>query len=258
MEGALFVDLNTQLATIDPDLSKGGRHPLPSTETFSQTLAFLGISSTGHIVIYDDKDGSNAEARFWWMLRAIGQEKVQVFDGGFQAAVRNGFTISSTVTTAKKSAPYPIGNWLLPQADILEVKRISQDQNHLVIDVRDHSRYLGENEPIDLSAGHIRGAINIPLSNNLNGEGEFLSPAELREKYSGILKNILPQHVIVHCGSGVTACHTLLAMDYAGLEIPKLYLGSWSEWSRNQERPQTCAGSNPRVIFSQRPKSRAT
>lgn len=121
----------------------------------------------------------------------------------------------------------------MPTADIAEVDEATHDAQCLIIDVRETGRYNGEFEPIDLIAGHIPNAVNIPFSSNLDTEGSFLSPSELREKYEKALKNRKVEQVIVHCGSGVTACHTLLAMAYAGMEIPKLYVGSWSEWSRS-------------------------
>jgi len=135
--------------------------------------------------------------------------------------------------TAKKTASYPLEKWMLPIADMAEVEKVSQDNDHLVIDVRDANRFNGETEPIDLIAGHIPGATNVPFTENLDADGFFLSPETLKKKYEEILAGRNSDEVIVHCGSGVTACHTLLAMAHAGMEIPKLYVGSWSEWSRN-------------------------
>ena len=232
--GARFVDLDSQLADIKADVSNGGRHPLPTLAQFSETLGKLGISPQSHVVVYDDKSGANAAARFWWMLLAIGHPKVQVLDGGLQAAERAEFPMSAGIEQLKECLPYPIDSWQLPQADMAEVEQVAQNPDYLVIDVRDHDRYLGLVEPIDLIAGHIPGAINIPFSENLDGNGLFKSPAELKAKYQEAFGERPADHLIVHCGSGVTACHTLLAMAQAGLEIPKLYVGSWSEWSRNK------------------------
>lgn len=234
LAGALFVDLDSQLADIKADVSQGGRHPLPTLTQFSETLGTLGISPQSHVVVYDDKSGANAAARFWWMLLAIGHPKVQVLDGGIQAAERSGFPLSASTEQRKESLPYPIGIWQLPQANMVEVEQVAQDSDYLVIDVRDHDRYLGLVEPIDLIAGHIPGAINIPFSENLDADGLFKSPAELKAMYQKAFAERPAEHLIVHCGSGVTACHTLLAVAQAGLEIPKLYVGSWSEWSRNK------------------------
>jgi len=227
--------LNSQLADIKENLSIGGRHPLPKIENFLETVANLGISSASHVVIYDDKNGSNAAARLWWMLKSIGHEKVQVLNGGFQEAEKIHFPTSSKIEIVTKTPTYKTKNWKLQIAKMEEVEKASQDKNQVVIDVRDVDRYNGETEPIDLVAGHIPGAINIPFTENLDENGLFLPPNELKEKYSKVLEMVKAENTIVHCGSGVTACHTLLAIAYAGLEIPKLYVGSWSEWSRNDK-----------------------
>jgi len=232
LDGALYVDLDTQLADIKPDASFGGRHPLPSPAKFSETLSAVGIDPKSHVIIYDDKNGSNAAARLWWMLKSAGHAKVQVLDGGFDAAIKAGFPVNSNTANPVGKGNYTFQNWLLPMADINEVETVSHNEDHIVVDVRSSERFNGENEPIDLIAGHIPGAINIPFSTNLNNDGTFLSAAELKTKYSKAFKDIKPENIIVHCGSGVTACHTLLALDHAGICIPKLYIGSWSEWSR--------------------------
>lgn len=234
LDKALFVDLNTDLADIKDDFAKGGRHPLPTIEKFSGTLSRLGITKESHVVVYDDKNGSNAAARFWWMLKAVGHEKVQVLDGGYQEAVKNGFPVNSKEVVPSPSKPYAIKGWQLPVAAMDEVEKAVHNQNHIVVDVRDAERYRGEKEPIDLIAGHIPGAINIPFTENLDDKGLFLSPEKLKEKYRKAFDGVATANIIVHCGSGVTACHTLLAIASAGLDIPKLYVGSWSEWSRNK------------------------
>ncbi|MFY0482887.1 sulfurtransferase [Flavobacterium sp. PLA-1-15] len=234
LDKAVFVDMNKDLADIKENLAKGGRHPLPTLEQFSETLSSLGISKHRHVVVYDDKNGANAAARFWWMLKSIGHEKAQVLDGGFQEAVKIGFPVNSDTIFTNQSPAYPIEGWQLPIATMEEVEKVSLDENYLIIDVRDAERYRGEKEPIDLIAGHIPGAINIPFTENLDDNGFFLSPNELREKYLKAFNGILSENIIVHCGSGVTACHSLLAIASAGLNIPKLYVGSWSEWSRNK------------------------
>ncbi|MEO6220841.1 MAG: sulfurtransferase [Ginsengibacter sp.] len=233
LQNALFVDLNKQLADIKPDLADGGRHPLPDPEKFSMLVQELGIDPDSHVVIYDDKYGSNAAARFWWMLTAIGHVKVQVLDGGFEAALKAGFPSNSLKTNPSPGISYNSQSWKLPAASLHEVEAAAGRKEFIVIDVREKYRYDGESEPIDLIAGHIPGAVNIPFTSNLDESGLFLSPSELRQKYLTALHEVNPENVIVHCGSGVTACHTLLAMAYAGLTIPKLYTGSWSEWSRN-------------------------
>lgn len=235
LDGAVFVDLNTQLADIKEDVSLGGRHPLPTIDNFSKLLSTLGITPHKHVVIYDDKSGANAAARMWWMLRSIGHVKVQVLNGGLQEAEKQNFPINSNPVDLIPTEEYKIDNWKFPLATIIEVEEASTNKSNIIIDVRESARYNGEIEPIDLVAGHIPNAINIPFSTNLDENGLFLPQKEIRKKYKNIFDNNTSNNIIVHCGSGVTACHTLLAMDYAGFEIPKLYVGSWSEWSRNNK-----------------------
>ena len=233
LKGSYFVDLNTQLADIQPDVSIGGRHPLPTPEQFTETLSELGVSEDSHVVVFDDKNGTNAAARFWWMLKAVGHQKVQVLDGGIQAAMRIGYPLSKTPETPLPKTHYSCKEWLLPTVDLPFMDKASADNHYLIIDVRDKERFDGLHEPIDLVAGHIPNAQNIPFSNNLDADGFFLPAEELKEKYEKSLEHFDADKIIVHCGSGVTACHTLLAMTQAGLEMPNLYVGSWSEWSRN-------------------------
>jgi ribosomal protein S18 acetylase RimI-like enzyme/rhodanese-related sulfurtransferase len=147
------------------------------------------------------------------------------------------------------TSEYKASSWNLPLSNLLEVESIASDSNYLIIDVREAARFNGEVEPIDLIAGHIPGAINIPFMDNLDADGLFLDSVTLRQKYETILQGLESSNVIVHCGSGVTACHTLLAMDYASMSIPKLYIGSWSEWSRN--RPDAIAKNSPSTISNQ-------
>jgi thiosulfate/3-mercaptopyruvate sulfurtransferase len=234
LNGAFFADVNTDLANIT-DFAIGGRHPLPTLAQFASVLQKFGIAKDTHVVVYDDKNASNAAARFWWMLKAIGHEKVQVLNGGFNAAIKVGFATNTAIPTANKVEAYPISNWNLPLADMDEVEMASKTSNQTIVDVRDASRYAGLTEPIDLIAGHIPNAINIPFTENLDDGGLFLAPEILKQRYQAVLANSKAENTIVHCGSGITACHMLLAMDYAGLAIPKLYIGSWSEWSRNNK-----------------------
>lgn len=233
IKGARFIDLDKDLAEIGEDAAFGGRHPLPSVEKFAETLSKLGISENAHLVVYDDKNGSNAAARAWWMLKSFGFEKVQVLDGGFQNAEKEGLEFSSGEDVFEKADVIKKENWDLPTSTLEIVENELTNHSSTVIDVRDAYRYKGESEPIDLVAGHIPGAINIPFSENLDENGNFLKPEILKEKYSKLLEN-KPENLIIHCGSGVTACHTILALDYAGLKIPNLYVGSWSEWSRRE------------------------
>ncbi|MDN3689316.1 sulfurtransferase [Cyclobacterium jeungdonense] len=231
--GALFVDLNRDLSSIKEDPAEGGRHPLPDPAEFGKTLGKLGISPESRVVIYDDKQGAMSAARLWWMLRAMGHQNVQVLDGGMQAAEAAGYPMGSGEESNSPTVPYPASEWQLPLADLDEVAKKVNDPAYRVIDVRESARYLGETEPIDLIAGHIPGAINVPFGENLDSKGYFLPAETLKKNYSEVLAAGPAENTLVHCGSGVTACHTLLALAHAGLEIPKLYVGSWSEWSRN-------------------------
>lgn len=234
LDGAVYVDLATQLS--DPtstDASRGGRHPLPPISKFLQTLSELGISAQSHVVIYDHAFGANAAARFWWMLKAVGHQKVQVLNGGFPVAQEIGFPINSDKVEIDKSELYQVNEWKLNTVSMHQVKEISETNLGTIVDVRSEERYRGESEPIDLVAGHIPNAINIPYASNLDQNGRFLSSEILQEMYKKELGNSNPNEVVFHCGSGVTACHSILALTYAGFEIPRLYVGSWSEWSRN-------------------------
>lgn len=236
LDGAVYVDLEEDLSQKGPSPAEGGRHPLPPVETFAALLGTLGVQPTSRVVVYDDKAGANPAARLWWMLRAVGHTAVQVLDGGMQSAVEAGYPVNDQPVTPAATAAYPVSCWQLPIAPVEEVEQAAADKEAVVIDVRDAVRYRGEKEPIDKIAGHIPGAVNLPFIHNLNEEGQFRDPQELKQYYTDALGGKRPDNIIVHCGSGVTACHTLLAMDYAGLPIPKLYVGSWSEWS-NSGRP---------------------
>ncbi len=231
---SVFVDLNSDLAEID-DPKNGGRHPLPKFEDFIKILGELGIDKNSHVVIYDDKNGANAAARFWWMLRAVGHKKVQVLNGGLPVAQNQNYPLSCVeeyYPETKYISDYQ--DWQLPQVWIDDVKKASEDSDSMIVDVRESQRFDGIMEPIDLVAGHIPNAHNFPFIDNLDEKGLFKSPEVLRNLYSELLDNYEKSKIIFHCGSGVTACHSLLALDYAGFDIPNLYVGSWSEWSRNE------------------------
>jgi thiosulfate/3-mercaptopyruvate sulfurtransferase len=157
-----------------------------------------------------------------------------VLNGGLKEAVKYQLPMSKGEEGIEKTSAYPTTKWLLPLIEIDELARVTENDEYVVIDVRDAARYRGEVEPIDLVAGHIPGAINVPFTENLDEEGLFLPAEELRRKYHAILGDKKAENSIVHCGSGVTACHTLLAIAHAQLPLPRLYVGSWSEWSRNK------------------------
>ena len=231
LPGAIHVDLDKDLSQKPKDPAHGGRHPLPDVKSFGELLGKLGITPEAHVVVYDDKKGANAAARFWWMLKTQGHKNIQVLDGGLEAAVNAGIELSKEPAVVKETAPYPVKEWN-NIAGIEQVAAVSTDPDYLIIDVREAYRYRGESEPIDTVAGHIPGAVNIPFASNLDEKGNFKPANELADKYEAIIKDRKPENVIVHCGSGVTACHTLLALEQAGIKGAKLYVGSWSEWSR--------------------------
>jgi thiosulfate/3-mercaptopyruvate sulfurtransferase len=233
LRGAKFLDLESDLSRKGPDAADGGRHPLPDPAEFGLLLGRIGIIPTTLILIYDDKAGANAAARFWWMMRAVGHESVQVIDGGLDAIRSAGLPMSQGKADPRQAgAQYPACKWGLPIADIKDVDRARSASDAIVIDVREGYRYRAEAEPIDTIAGHIPGAINLPYTDNLRQDGRFHSAEFLNQRYAPLIDG---KNVIVHCGSGVTACHTLLAMAVAGIEDAQLYVGSWSEWSRNQK-----------------------
>ncbi|SHN07197.1 sulfurtransferase [Mucilaginibacter sp. OK098] len=232
LKNAIYADLDKHLAAKVTDASIGGRHPLPAVKDFAKLLGEWGITSESRVIIYDDKSGAFSAARLWWMLRSLGHMQVQVLNGGLQAANRAGVVLSTEAYTPNSVKPYHTHGDYAGTVDIEEAGTAAQDKSRIVIDVRETPRYLGQTEPIDLIAGHIPGAANLPYILNLDAEGKYLPAEILRSMYIDAIGDVKHDDVIVHCGSGVTACHTLLGMAYAGITEPKLYVGSWSEWSR--------------------------
>lgn len=236
--GARHAQLERDLSAPAPNPAQGGRHPLPQLAKFATQLGRWGITPRSHVIAYDDQNGMNAAARFWWLLKAVGHDNVQVVDGGLPALIAAGFALTTEAPAPHQEAPYPVFELTRPTADLDEVDSARRDATRAVIDVRAAFRYRGEKEPIDPIAGHIPGAKNVELTQNLREDGTWKSAEELRALYTAALSGVAPEQTIVHCGSGVTACHTLLALDRAGLTGAKLYVGSWSEWCRNTSRPR--------------------
>lgn len=227
VEGACWVDLETQLSAPYEDASILGRHPLPTPENFAHALGTSGISPNSMVVLYDRSCGIMAAARMWWMMRAIGHQKVAVVDGGYEALKDIGLPIASgQLDPIRTTYSSPVSQYQWPLVDMEEITPAVASGKCLV-DVRTAERYEGVEEPIDPVAGHIPGAINMPLTEVISG-GQFLSFEALQLHFHP-LKN---KEVIVHCGSGVTACHTILALVHAGYPVPALYNGSWSQWCR--------------------------
>ena len=231
---ARYVDSNTQMANIGENPAHGGRHPLPTTDQFLDVLKDTGIRKDSNVVVYDRLNGANSAARLWWMLKSIGHQNVRVLDGGYQLAISYEYPTSSKESSFEKGTDYKQIEWHWPIASMEDVERASQNQTKTIIDVREPGRYLGEYEPLDKIAGHIPGAVNIHYIQNLSESGAFKSSDELRSFYKDELVGHDLDNLIIHCGSGVTACHSILALAHAGLPIPELYVGSWSEWSRNK------------------------
>jgi len=233
LEGAVHVDLETHLSAPPVDAANGGRHPLPDVGRWARQLGEWGIGPPTPVVVYDDRGGANAAARCWWMLRAVGHDAVAVLDGGLEAAKEAGVPVSSGLEAPPPSGPpYPVTEWRLPLASAEEVEAHRHDSRWRIVDVRDELRFRGDSDPYDPVPGHIPGAANLPYRHNLDEGGRFKLPEELAALFAGALGETPVERVIVHCGSGVTACHTLLAMERAGLQGARLYVGSWSEWCR--------------------------
>ena len=234
LPGAHYLHLDRDLSAKDgvPALC-GGRHPLPTREVFAATAARLGLTPDTPVVLVDAQGGMFA-ARAWWMLRWIGARDVRVLDGGLAAwraaggALEPGEVAPATPGPAWPLGPEPEGLRLTADALAAQLGRVA------LLDARAPERYRGDVEPLDPVAGHIPGALNRPFSANLGPDGRFLPPEALRAAFQGLAG---ARPVVHQCGSGVTACHNLLAMAVAGLPGGALYAGSWSEWCRDPARP---------------------
>ncbi|HIF50868.1 MAG TPA: sulfurtransferase [Thiotrichaceae bacterium] len=225
---AIYVDLHDDLSR--PPATNKGRHPLPSVETMNVLFSELGIHSGSQVIIYDNSSGAFA-ARLWWMLRHMQHEAVAVLDGGWQAwLAASGPTDSNNEIRSEST----FNNQAIKQ-DVIDIDQVQNFD--LIIDSREPVRYRGESEPMDKAAGHIPGAINRFWKDNLLENGQFKEKSLLIEEFEKMLGNTQSEEAVFYCGSGVTACHNLLAAAYAGLDLPKLYAGSWSEWSSNPENP---------------------
>jgi thiosulfate/3-mercaptopyruvate sulfurtransferase len=227
-------------AHLDRDLSgpitpATGRHPLPDPVKLAKTLGAWGIDNTVQVVAYDQGNGAYA-ARAWWLLRWMGHTKVAVLDGGFAAWQEAGLPVSreTAARAARTFVPSVARDAVLSTA---EVQQALARKAIALVDARGADRFAGENETIDPVAGHVPGATNRPFAKNVDARGRFLPAAELREQWARALGGAAPGSVVSMCGSGVTACHNLLALEIAGLPGARLYAGSWSEWIRDPQRP---------------------
>jgi len=230
--GALFAHLDRDLS--GPKTGQNGRHPLPQPEIFVSWLGKQGLHPSDQVVCYDAANGAMA-ARLWWMLRWIGQQQVAVLDGGLAKWIKEGRPVTAEVPRFTPTR-YPIKLRSELAVDVRIVER-NLDKS-LLLDARAPARYRGEQEPIDPVAGRIKGASNRFNMDNVSPDGTFKPSSLLRDDFQSVLKGRSPAEVIHYCGSGVAACHNLLAMEIAGLTGGKLYAGSWSEWSGDPKRPK--------------------
>jgi thiosulfate/3-mercaptopyruvate sulfurtransferase len=231
--GARYADLASDLSRASGP--RDGRHPLPDRAEFARRLGALGIDAGSEVIVYDEGPGAVA-ARLWWMLGWIGHERCRLLNGGLRAWTMAGQALE------RSTVHWPVRNY--QRVDAFPERVIDSDalpdflgRGGLLIDARAPTRYRGEQEPIDPVAGHVPGAVNVPFSANLEPGGRFLEPDALRRRYGPLLAGHEADQVAAMCGSGVTACHTLLALRIAGFGAARLFAGSWSEWIRDPARP---------------------
>jgi thiosulfate/3-mercaptopyruvate sulfurtransferase len=225
---------------VDHDLSgkktgKNGRHPLPDLAEFATKVNETGIGPGKQVVIYDDLS-HNFSVRLWWMLRWLGHDKVALLDGGYPLWVKEGRPVTKEAPKPRKGAFVPrphLGDWV----DVHYVDRFRESKDAKLVDARTAERFEGRNEVVDPVAGHIPGAIHRFWKDNVEPDGRFKAAAKLRAEYAELLAGTDPASVVHMCGSGVTACHSIFAMELAGLPGSKLYPGSWSEWCADPARP---------------------
>lgn len=235
LPGALHADLHDDLAA--PATATSSRHPLPAPQTFAARLRRWGVDDDSLLLAYDDAGGVWA-ARLWWMASHwLGHRHVAVLDGGLRRWTQLGLPISTDPPPVR--TPGSFRERVNPNAlvDADETQAAALDPAQRVIDARAAERFRGEVEPLDPVAGHVPGARNLPTATNVGADGTLRAPAELRAAFAARLGDVPAERAIVMCGSGVTACHLLLAMEHAGLDGARLYAGSWSEWSRDPSRP---------------------
>jgi len=230
--GAIYAHLDRDLSS--PITPTTGRHPLPDPERFAATLSRWGVGADTQVIAYDADNGMYA-SRLWWLLRWVGHRAVAVLDGGLKAWAAAKLPISTEIP-----ARSPTQFQARPDRDLWldadQVQARVQQADWRLLDARAPERFLGKVEPLDKVAGHVPGARNHPFSTNLTSDGRFGAPEELRRRYEQSQAGVADDRTIVMCGSGVTACHLLLAMEVAGKPGARLYAGSWSEWIRNPQR----------------------
>lgn len=231
--GAVYADLERDLSGTPAETT--GRHPLPAPDDLIAWLGNNGIARGTRVACYDDASGTFA-ARLWWLLRHwLGHSAVAVLDGGFARWRAEGYPLEQGEPSIPPVSDYPcIG----PASVTVDADALARADSGLqLVDARAAARFRGESEPVDPVAGHVPGALNRPFTANLDAEGRWRRPRDLRAEWRSLLGNQASEVVVHMCGSGVTACHNLLAMDHAGLPGGRLYPGSWSEWIRDPRRP---------------------
>jgi thiosulfate/3-mercaptopyruvate sulfurtransferase len=240
---ALYAHLDHDLS--GPPSPATGRHPLPQISELAGRLARWGIDAQVQVVAYDEGPGAHA-ARLWWLLRWLGHTRVAVLDGGLAAWRQEKLPLDATPLSqanigrpARRFEPRPDEDMVVSTTELERMVASGQlaSADIVLVDARGADRFMGRNETIDPVAGHIPGARNHPFADNLDTAGRFLDRGTLRERFARTLGGVPPDDTICMCGSGVTACHNLLAMEVAGLKGARLYAGSWSEWIRDPKRP---------------------
>jgi thiosulfate/3-mercaptopyruvate sulfurtransferase len=230
--GAVFASLDRDLSDLSRQSEGLGRHPLPLESAFNALLSRWGWRAGMQVVSYDASTGALAAARLWWLLRLTGLHQVAVLDGGYAAWVADGLPIESGDLVARPASQVSLR---YDTRQVLVDHATLQGAGQL-LDARAAPRYRGDIEPLDRVGGHVPGALNRPFADNLDSHGRFKPAAQLRDEFSHVLGSIDPAHVVHMCGSGVTACHNLLAMEHAGLHGSRLYAPSWSGWTSDPAR----------------------
>jgi len=232
--GAIYADLDRDLA--GPVTPSSGRHPLPDPDDFISLASGWGIGDATQVVVYDQASGALA-ARLWWMLRWVGHDRVAVLDGGLDAWIQSGLPLETSQPAFAEA--HLTGNVQAEMIATLDdvVAAVSGHHDMTVIDARDPARFAGRSEPIDAVAGHVPGAVNLPFVLNLAEGGRWKSPDDIRHAWENRLGERLNGPLAAMCGSGVTACHLALAAVVAGIDEPRVFVGSWSEWIRDPSRP---------------------
>lgn len=233
--GARHVHMERELSS--PITPETGRHPLPDPQRLAALLGRAGVGGDSQVVAYDDFQGAYA-ARLWWLLHWLGHRRVAVLNGGWQQWLKEARPVTTAAPVATtKNFPFTAvtEGMIIPVGEVLELVR--GRKHGLLLDARAPVRFRGEEEAVDPVAGHVPGAVNLPFAGNIAEDGRFKNPAELRRRLEQALAGTRSDQAVFMCGSGVTACHNLLAMEIAGLKGGRLYPGSWSEWIRDPTRP---------------------